>query len=158
MYNDQLVYMVVIWAFFGISLGKQKVALSMVTIHMTCFHMIFISLISNGDYPSVHYILCTLPLWALLLCSLIDGDYDITICNDFARDVHCDITMSTAILMCICHDITMHNDVAMSLLYNILGPKWVFRLAERGLGLNMTTECSFKNTVYATATPSKLGH
>ncbi len=28
MYNDQLVYKVVIWAFFGISLWKDKVALS----------------------------------------------------------------------------------------------------------------------------------
>ncbi len=27
MYNDQLVYTVVIWAFFGISLWKEKVAL-----------------------------------------------------------------------------------------------------------------------------------
>ncbi len=25
-----------------------------------------------------------------------------------------------------------------------IGPKWIFRLAERGMGLNMTTECSFK--------------
>ncbi len=28
MYNDQLVYKVVIWAFFGISLWTEKVALS----------------------------------------------------------------------------------------------------------------------------------
>ncbi len=28
MYNDQLVYKVAIWAFFGISLWKEKVALS----------------------------------------------------------------------------------------------------------------------------------
>ncbi len=28
-YNDQLVYKVVIWAFFGISLWKAKVALKM---------------------------------------------------------------------------------------------------------------------------------
>ncbi len=28
MYNDQLVYKVVIWAFFGISLWKDKVALT----------------------------------------------------------------------------------------------------------------------------------
>ncbi len=28
MYNDQLVYKVVIWAFFGISLWKEKVALN----------------------------------------------------------------------------------------------------------------------------------
>ncbi len=29
MYNDQLVYKVVIWAVFGISLWKEKVALSL---------------------------------------------------------------------------------------------------------------------------------
>ncbi len=28
MYNDQLVYQVVIWVFFGISLWKEKVALN----------------------------------------------------------------------------------------------------------------------------------
>ncbi len=28
MYNDQLVYKVVIWAFFGISLWKEKVTLT----------------------------------------------------------------------------------------------------------------------------------
>ncbi len=39
----------------------------------------------------------------------------------------------------------------------LIAPKWVFRLAERGLGLNMTTECSYKNKMYATDKPSKLG-
>ncbi len=29
MYNDQLVYKVVIWAFWGISLWKEKVALNL---------------------------------------------------------------------------------------------------------------------------------
>ncbi len=32
MYNDQLVYKVVIWAFFGISLCKEKVALIIITL------------------------------------------------------------------------------------------------------------------------------
>ncbi len=32
MYNDQLVYKVVIWAFFGLSLWTEKVALSV--LHM----------------------------------------------------------------------------------------------------------------------------
>ncbi len=31
MYNDQLIYKVVIWAFFGISLWKERVALNLVT-------------------------------------------------------------------------------------------------------------------------------
>ncbi len=36
MYNDQLVYKVIIWAFFGISLWTKKVALSEQGIHMNC--------------------------------------------------------------------------------------------------------------------------
>ncbi len=31
MYNDQLVYKVIIWAFFGISLWKEKVALTRIS-------------------------------------------------------------------------------------------------------------------------------
>ncbi len=33
MYNDQLVYKVIIWAFFGISLWNEKVALKCTFIH-----------------------------------------------------------------------------------------------------------------------------
>ncbi len=36
MYNDQLVYKVVIWAFFGISFWTEKVALSIITIVILC--------------------------------------------------------------------------------------------------------------------------
>ncbi len=56
-----------------------------------------------------HYILWRLPLYALLLCSM--AHYDITMCNDIARDIHCDITMGNDIARDIHCDITMGNDV-----------------------------------------------
>ncbi len=49
-----------------------------------CFHVISISLISNGDHPCAHYFLWILPLCALLLCSMTH--YDITMAHDVARD------------------------------------------------------------------------
>ncbi len=36
MYNDKLVYKVVIWAFFGISLWREKVALNVYMKHKSC--------------------------------------------------------------------------------------------------------------------------
>ncbi len=65
---------------------------------MACFHVILISLISDGDYPRVHYFLWRLPLCQLLSCSMTQ--YDITMGNDIASDIHCDITMSNDIFMC----------------------------------------------------------
>ncbi len=46
--------------------------------------------------------------------------YEITIGNDVARNVHCEIIMSYGIAVVICHDVTMHNDVAMTLIYYVL--------------------------------------
>ncbi len=37
MYNDQLVYKVLIWAYFGISLWKEKVALTALFVHTACY-------------------------------------------------------------------------------------------------------------------------
>ncbi len=54
---------------------------------MACFEWNFHIQISGGDYPCEHYFLL-----ALLLYSMIH--YDITMGNDFARDVQCDVTMS----------------------------------------------------------------
>ncbi len=45
--------------------------------------------------------------------------YDITIGNDVARDVHCDIIMGRAIIMGAYH-VTMHTDVARTLIYYVL--------------------------------------
>ncbi len=39
--------------------------------------------------------------------------YDITIGNDIAMDVHCDVIMSLDVIMGAYHDVTMHTDVAM---------------------------------------------
>ncbi len=52
-----------------------------------------------------------------------------TIGNDVARDIHCDVTMSNDVAMCkyhVYHDITMHNDVAINLLSSV--PNWVISL------------------------------
>ncbi len=38
--------------------------------------------------------------------------------NDFARDIHRDVTMSNDIAMCT-YGITMHSDVAMNLFYYV---------------------------------------
>ncbi len=67
---------------------------------MACFHVISISLISNGDYPC-----------ALLLLSMTH--YDITMGNDVARDAHCNITMGNDNVRDIHCDVTMSNDIAM---------------------------------------------
>ncbi len=45
--------------------------------------------------------------------------YDITIGN-VAWDVHCEIIMSYGIAMGKYHDVTMHTDVAMTLIYYVL--------------------------------------
>ncbi len=46
--------------------------------------------------------------------------YDITIGNDIAGDVHCDIIMGHDVVMCAYRDVTMHTDVARTLIYYVL--------------------------------------
>ncbi len=46
--------------------------------------------------------------------------YDITIGNDVARDVHCEIIMGHGIAMGTYHDVTMHADVVTTLIYYVL--------------------------------------
>ncbi len=46
--------------------------------------------------------------------------YDITIVNDVARDVHYEIMMGHSIVVGTYHDVTMHTDVAMTLIYYVL--------------------------------------
>ncbi len=46
--------------------------------------------------------------------------YDITIGNDVARDVHYEIIMGHRIIVGTYHDVTMHTDVAMTLIYYVL--------------------------------------
>ncbi len=71
---------------------------------MASFQMISMYLISDEDYSCGYYFLCRSPILALLLCSMTH--YAIKIGNDITRDDHCDVTM--------------HNDVAMSLFYYVL--------------------------------------
>ncbi len=46
--------------------------------------------------------------------------YDITICNDIVRDVHCDIIMGHDVVMGAYHNVTMHTDVVRTLIYYVL--------------------------------------
>ncbi len=68
--------------------------------------------------------------------------YDITMCNDIARDVHCeitmgndvasdihcDVTMINDVAMCTYHGITMHNDVAMNLFYYVFSALYLIMI------------------------------
>ncbi len=47
-------------------------------------------------------------------------DCDITIGNDVARDVHYEIIMGHSIVVGTYHDLTMHTDVVMTLIYYVL--------------------------------------
>ncbi len=46
--------------------------------------------------------------------------YDITIGNDVARDVHCDIIMGHDVVIGTYHDVTTQTDVARMLIYYVL--------------------------------------
>ncbi len=46
--------------------------------------------------------------------------YYITIVNDIAKDVHCDIIMSHEVVMYAYNDVTMHTDVTRTLIYYVL--------------------------------------
>ncbi len=41
----------------------------------------------------------------------------ITVGNDVARDIHCDVTMGTDVAICTYHGITMLNDVTTFIMY-----------------------------------------
>ncbi len=71
---------------------------------MACFHVISISMIFDGDYPCAHHFMWRLPLSTLLLCSMTH--YDITMGNNVARDIHCDVRISNDITMCTSQYIT----------------------------------------------------
>ncbi len=53
-----------------------------------------------------------------------DAHCEITMDNDIARGIHCDVTMSNDVAMCT-NGITMHNDVAMniSIMYSLSVPR-----------------------------------
>ncbi len=58
---------------------------------------------SNG-----HYFFCSMTY------------YDITIGNDVAKDFHSEIIIGHSIVVGTYHDVTMHTDVPMTLIYYVL--------------------------------------
>ncbi len=56
-------------------------------------------------------------MWTLRFCSMTH--YDITIGNEVARDVHCDIIIGHDVIGTY-HDVTMQTDVARMLIYYVL--------------------------------------
>ncbi len=56
------------------------------------------------------------------------GNNIITMGNDIARDIHCDVTMSNDVAICIYHDIIMHNDITMNLLYYVFSALCLFMI------------------------------
>ncbi len=79
-------------------------------------------LIRHGDIKGGDSILSTAFCWDnivdTMFCSMTH--YDITIGNDVARDVHCSIIMGHDVVMGTYHDVTIHVDVARTLIYYIL--------------------------------------
>ncbi len=64
--------------------------------------------------------------WTLPFCSTTH--YDITIGNDVARDVHCETIMGDGIVMGTYRYVTMHIDVATTLIqYVLLCPIIIFQ-------------------------------
>ncbi len=59
-----------------------------------------------GDYPCVHYFMSTTSIFYMT-------HYDITMGNNIARDIHCDVTMSNEVA--IYAYITMYDNVVMNL-------------------------------------------
>ncbi len=69
-------------------------------------------------FRSEHYFLWESHSGHYFFCSMTH--YDITIGNDVARDVHCDIIMGHDVVMGTYHDATIHTDVARTLIYYVL--------------------------------------
>ncbi len=82
-----------------------------------CFERNLHTQISGGN-SVVSTTFSVITLWTLLFSSMTH--YDITIRNDVARDVHCDIIMGHDVVIGTYHDITMQTDVARMLIYYVL--------------------------------------
>ncbi len=63
-----------------------------------------------GDYPYMHYLLCSMTHYDITMDNYVarDAYYNITMGNDVPRDIHCDITM--------CNDVAMYISQSMTLL------------------------------------------
>ncbi len=67
---------------------------------------------------------CRDHIWTLRFCSMTH--YRISIGNDVARDVHCDIIMGYDVDMGTYHDVIMHTDVARTFIDVLLCPIMIF--------------------------------
>ncbi len=84
--------------------------------------------IPRGDSVLSSTTFCGEHAWTLLLCSITH--YNITIGNDVARDVHCDIIMGHDVVMGAYHYVTLHTDVARTVIYyTLLCPIMIFRFS-----------------------------
>ncbi len=90
---------------------------------MACFEWNLHTQILHGD-SVLSSTCCGITLWTMRLFSLTH--YDITIANDLARDVHCDIIIGHDVIMGTYHDVTMQTDVARILTYVLLHPIMIF--------------------------------
>ncbi len=84
---------------------------------MACFEGNLHTQISSVD-SALCTTFCEDHVGTLLFCSM--ANYYITIGNDIARDVHCDIIMGHDVVMGTYHDVTIHIDVARTLIYYVL--------------------------------------
>ncbi len=90
---------------------------------MACFELNLHTKISSG-YSVLCTTFCRDHICTLRFCSMTH--YDITIANDVAKDVHCDIIMGYDIAIDTYHYVTMHTDVARTLIYVLLRPIMIF--------------------------------
>ncbi len=79
-----------------------------------CFERNLHTQISDRD-SVVSTTFSVITLWTLHFCFMTH--YDITLGNDVARYVHCDIIVGHDVVIGTYHDVTMHTDVARMIIY-----------------------------------------
>ncbi len=85
---------------------------------MTCFELNLHNQISGGDSVQRTTFYGNEEVDTTFFCSMTH--YDVTICNNVARDVHCEIIMGHVIVIGTYHDVTMLTNVAATLIYYVL--------------------------------------
>ncbi len=83
---------------------------------VACFEQNFHILISGGD-SVLNTTFCEDHIVGTTFCFMTH--YDITMGNDIAKDVHCDIIIGHDIVMFTYHDVTMHADISRTLIYKV---------------------------------------
>ncbi len=107
-------------SFFDILLVTNKLQLckALLCHTMPCCERNLINQIFGGDSVQSTTFLWESSSGTLLFCSMTH--YDITIGNDVARDVYCEIIMGHGIVMGTYYDVAMHTDFAATLIYYVL--------------------------------------